>query len=123
MHTRCLESMIHWMHCRGHYNCGYWQVEMEGEDKEKTAFSTPFGLFNFKVMPFRLTNAPSTFQSLMDLVLKGLHWSICLVYLEDIIVFSKSLEEHIHHLKQVFERLRSAGLKIRVLCARRRYTI
>ena len=57
-------------------------------------------------MPFGLTNAPSTFQSLMELVLRGLHWSTCLVYLDDIIVYSSTIEEH-------FTRLRMAGLKIK----------
>ena len=70
---------------------GYWQVELEQEDREKTAFSTPFGFDQFKVMPFGLSNAPSTFQKLMELVLRGLHWSTCLVYLDDIIVFSQTV--------------------------------
>ena len=71
--------------------------------KKKTAFCAPFGLFQFKVMPFGLTNAPSTFQSLMELVLRGLHWSTCLVYLDDIIVYSSTIEEHFTRLREVFE--------------------
>ena len=63
---------------------GYWQVEVDPADREKTAFSTPFGLYQFRVMPFGLCNAPSTFQRLMELVLSGLHWTTCLVYLDDI---------------------------------------
>ena len=62
---------------------GYWQVGMEECDREKTAFATPFGLFQFKVMPFGLCNAPATFQRLMELVLSGVHWSVRLVYLHD----------------------------------------
>ena len=88
---------------------GYWQVEVDPSDKEKTAFSTPFGLYQFRVMPFGLCNAPSTFQRLMELVLRGLQWETCLVYLDDIIIFSHTIEEHLQRLKEVFDRLREAG--------------
>ena len=74
---------------------GYWQIELEQEDREKTAFSTPFGFYQFKLMPFGVSNAPSTFQKLMELVLRGLHWSKCLVYLDDIIVFSQTVEGYL----------------------------
>ena len=60
---------------------GYWQVEVDEKDREKTAFTTSDGLFEFTRMPFGLCNAPATFQGLMDLVLAGLQWSNCLVYL------------------------------------------
>ena len=83
---------------------GYWQVEVNKADQEKTAFCKPFGLFQFKVMPFGLTNAPSTFQSLMELVLRGLHWSTCLVYLDNIIVYSSTIDEHFTRLREVFGR-------------------
>ena len=76
-------------------------------------FSTPYGLFQFRVMPFGLCNAPSTFQRLMELVLTGLHWSSCLVYIDDIIIFSSMVQEHFQRLLEVFERLRSAGLKVK----------
>ena len=65
---------------------GYWQVELEEQDKEKTAFCTQDGLFEFNVLPFGLCNGPATFQRLMDLVLTGLQWSSCLVYLNDVVV-------------------------------------
>ena len=92
---------------------GYWQVEVAPEDREKTAFATPGGLFQFKVMPFSLTNAPATFQRLMERVLKGLHWSTCLVYLDDINIFSKTINEHLERLAEVFSRLQDAGLKLK----------
>ena len=69
---------------------GYWQVEVNGQDKQKTAFSTETGHYEFNVMPFGLTNAPATFQRLMECVLTGLTTEQCLIYLDDIIVFSKS---------------------------------
>jgi hypothetical protein len=75
---------------------GYWQVEVEPSDREKTAFATPFGLHQFRVMPFGLCNAPSTFQRLMELVLAGLHWSTCLVYLDDIIIYSRTIDVHLN---------------------------
>lgn len=70
---------------------GYWQVEMDPKDQEKTAFATTGGLYEYKVMPFGLVNAPATFERLMEQVLLGLHWETCLVYLDDIIVFSKNI--------------------------------
>ena len=92
---------------------GYWQVQMNKPDQEKTDFTTQEGLFEFPVMPFGLSNAPATFQRLMDLVLAGLQWSHCLVYIDDIIVFGKTFQEHLSNLQMVFERIRQAGLKIK----------
>eukprot|EP00731_Ephydatia_muelleri_P005099 Em0002g1275a len=92
---------------------GYWQVEVAEEDTEKTAFSAPFGLFQFCTMPFGLCNAPSTFQHLMERVLAGLHWSTCLVYIDDIILFSRTVQEHFQNLTEVFQRLKQAGLKLK----------
>ena len=92
---------------------GYWQVEVAEEDKEKTAFCTPDGLFEFNVLPFGLCNGPATFQRLMDLVLSGLQWSSCLVYLDDVVVVGRSFEEHLQNLESVFKRLRDAGLRLK----------
>ena len=92
---------------------GYWQVEMEEGDKKKIAFSMPRGHYVFNVMPFGLTNAPATFQRLIECVLSGLTCNQCLIYLDDIIVFGASIIEHTAHLKAVFERLWSAGLKLK----------
>ena len=91
---------------------GYWQVEVKEEDREKTAFCTPDGLFEFEVMPFGLCNAPATFQRLMELVLAGLQWTTCLVYLDDVIVTGKTFEEHLDHLGGVLQRIREASLKL-----------
>ena len=83
---------------------GYWQVPITEQDKAKTAFRTSSGqLFEFNQVPFGLCNAPATFSRLMDRVLAGLHWETCLFYLDDIIVFSSTWEEHLARLRQVFE--------------------
>ncbi|TPX30088.1 hypothetical protein SeMB42_g07980, partial [Synchytrium endobioticum] len=79
---------------------GYWQIPVAEADKEKTAFTSHEGLYEYNVMPFGLTNAPATFQRLMDVVLSGLKWRCCLVYLDDIVVFSKSFDEHLDHIRQ-----------------------
>ena len=81
---------------------GYWQKGLTEEAKEKSAFCTPGGLYQFKVMPFGLTNSPATFQRLMERVLAGLQWDICLVYIDDIIIFSKKMEGHVTQLDIVF---------------------
>ena len=92
---------------------GYWQVEMAKEDQHRTAFCTHEGLFEFKVMPFGLCNAPATFQRLMDLILAGLQWSNCLVYLDDIIILGKNFNDHLTNIQSVFQRIRDAGLKLK----------
>ena len=91
----------------------YWQVEVGEEDREKTTFCIPNGLYEFKVMPFGLCNGLATFQRLMDLVLAGLQMSHCLVYVDDVIVMGRSFQEHLHNLQMVFERLREAGLTLK----------
>ena len=93
---------------------GYWQVELEESAREKTAFSTPVGLFEFNVMPFGLTNAAATFQRLMECVLAGLSMEQCLVHIDDVIVFSQSFADHLHHLENVFTRLVAAGLTLKL---------
>ena len=92
---------------------GYWQVELEPNSRAKTAFTTHCGLYEFNRMPFGLCNAPATFQRLMQVVLAGLEWDCCFVYIDDILVASKSFEEHLHHLQLVFDRLRKADLSLK----------
>jgi hypothetical protein len=93
---------------------GYWQVEMSDQDIEKTTFITHQGLYEFLVMPFGLRCAPSTFQRLMNHVLRKFLGKFVAVYLDDIIIFSTSFEQHIDHVNQVFEALRNATLKIKL---------
>lgn len=92
---------------------GYWQVPVREEDREKTAFITPLGLYEFNRMPFGLTNAPSTFQRLMERCLGDLNFDSVLIYLDDIIIFSKTFEDHLKHLDQVLSRLAQYGLKLK----------
>ena len=90
---------------------GYWQIPMAEESKDKTAFTTPFGLFEFQVMPFGLHSAPATFQRMINHVLREC-WSFARSYLDDIVVFSNSWEEHLNHLCQVLECLQKAQLTV-----------
>ena len=92
---------------------GYWQVQMDPASREKTAFVTHAGLYEFTTMPFGLCNAPGTFQRLMECVLRGLTWQIALIYLDDVLVYSRTFEEHLQHLRLVFDRFREAGLKLK----------
>ena len=93
---------------------GYWQVGLDEDAKDKTSFyGATGGLWRFTVMPFGLCNAPATFERLMEKVLHELQWQICLCYLDDILVFSKTAEEHMDRLKTIFDRLRNAKLKLK----------
>ena len=96
---------------------GFWQIQMEPESREKTAFPTPHGLYEFLVMSFELTNAPAVFQWLMHQVISGLNApdgkEFVTVYLDDILVFSSSLSDHFDHLQKVLSRLKSVNLKLK----------
>ena len=91
----------------------YGQVEVDEADREKTAFTSRRGLFEFETMPFGLCNAPATFERLMDTVLAGLNWQICLIYLDDIIVHGESFEAMLTNLDSVLCKLQDAGLKLK----------
>ena len=92
---------------------GYHNIPVSEQDRDKTAFVTRRGCWRYKVMPFGLTCAPSVFQRLMDLVLCGLSYETCMVFLDDIIIFARSFDSHLVRLQEVLERLRWAKLKIR----------
>ena len=92
---------------------GYYQVPLRPEDAVKTTFISRTGSYCWKVMPMGLWNAASSFQRLMNYVLAGLNYHLCLVYLDDTVVYSSSIDEHLERLGAVFERIRQAGLKLR----------
>ena len=91
---------------------GYYHIELGKDSRAKTAFVTPFGKWEFNMVPFGLAQAPIYFQALNSMVLEGLsHFAAA--YLDYIIIFSKNEEEHLQHLEIIFERLREAGLKLK----------
>ena len=92
---------------------GFHQVEMDPRDVNKTTFVCHRGSFRFPRMPFGLCNAPATFQRLMDMVMTGLNFETCLIYLDDIIVFSQDLPTHLQRLESLLARLRTANLKLK----------
>ena len=92
---------------------GYWQVKMSEKDREKTAFACHRSLFEFNVMPFGLCNAPSVFMMLMNTVLEGLEGFAC-AYIDDILIFSETVEEHFEHIHTVLDRLQQHKLKLKL---------
>ena len=95
-------------------NSGYWQIPIADEDRDKTTFTCHAGTFRFKRMPFGLCNAPATFQRTVDILLAGYRWKTCLVYLDDIIVFSRDHTSHIKHVDEVLTVLREAGMSLKL---------
>src|SRR6266540_3385246 len=91
----------------------YWQILLTKRSRKYTAFLTAYGLYQFKVIPFGLVNAPAIFQRLMNDVLRDYLRKFCLVYLNDIIIYSKSLKDHKRHMRKVLQVIRSAGLKLK----------
>ena len=89
---------------------GYWQVELDEDSKALTAFTVgPLGFYQCKRMPFGLTNMPATFQRLMESCLGDMHLKWVIIYLDDIIIFSKTPREHIERLRKVFQKIHEAG--------------
>ena len=92
---------------------GYRQMQIKEEDRPKTAFSTHGGQVHWRVMPFELTNGRASFTRLMNLALSELTSTHCLAYLDDIIIWAPSREEHLHRLRLLFDRIRTAALKLK----------
>ena len=92
---------------------GYWQVQLDEDACAKSDFTTYHGLFEFTRMPFGLCNASATFQRAMQAVLSGLEWSNCFVYLDDILIASRTFDEHLCHIREVLGGLRDAGLRLK----------
>ena len=92
---------------------GYWQIALDQDARQKSAFVTYNGLYEFVRMPFGLCNAPVTFQRLMHRVLAGREYKCCFIYLDVILVASKTFQDHLSHLKEVFTRFRAALLRLK----------
>ena len=92
----------------------YHQVPMNPSDKEKAAFSSPRGgLYQYVTMPFGLCNAGATFQRIIATAMRGLQWHVLVLYLDDIIVFSETVDDQLVNLQKVFQRLYDSGLKLK----------
>ena len=91
---------------------GYYHIGLDKESKAKTAFVTPFGKYKFNAVPFGLAQAPAYFQQLILIVLQDCS-DFTMAYLDDIIIFSQSEEEHLKHIEIIFQKLKTAGLKLK----------
>ncbi len=112
-----IEETLHSLSGAAWFSCldlksGYYQIEMEEEDKQKTAFWCPLGFYEFNRMPQGICNAPATFQRLMEKCIGDMAFTDVLVYLDDLLVFSKTLEEHEEKLDRLLSRLEEYGLKL-----------
>lgn len=95
-------------------NSGYWQIEVAEEDRDKTTFVSHCGMYRFLRMPFGLKNAPATFQRAVDIILSRVKWRFALVYLDDVIIYSKTVEDHFRHVREVLSMLSVAGITLKL---------
>lgn len=95
-------------------NSGYWQIGVEERDSDKTALVSHHGLYRYKRLPLGLKNAPRTFQRLIHIILASVKWKYAIVYLDDIIIFSKNVDEHFHHINNVLRMLKEAGMTLKL---------
>ena len=95
-------------------NSGYWQITVSKKDQDKTSFVCHAGMYRYKRILFGLTNAPATFQRIRDILLGPYKWKSCLVYLDDVIIFSRDAESHFRHVEQVLNVLKDAGVSLKL---------
>ena len=95
-------------------NAGYWQVPVAPEDRDKTTFTSYLGTFRYTRMPFGLRHAPSTFQRALDIILSKVRWQSCLIYFDEFLVFSRSIDEHLRHVDEILTLLRRAGITLKL---------
>ena len=95
-------------------NSGYWQIPVAKEDRAKTTFTCHAGTYQFNRMPFVLMNAPATFQRMLDILLSGYRWKSCLIYLDDIIIFSKDYDSHLKDVEVIIQALQQEGLSLKL---------
>ena len=93
---------------------GFWQIALDDESREKAAFNTIFGQFQYRRLPFGLSTAPSAFQKVVNSVLSGLTWLQCMVYVDDVLIFTSSFDGHLQLLGDILGRLEGAGLKVKL---------
>jgi Reverse transcriptase (RNA-dependent DNA polymerase) len=95
-------------------NSGYWKIPVHPEDRDRTTFTSHYCIYRFLRLSFGLRNAPATFQRAIDIILSGVKWKTCLVYLDDVIVFSKSKADHLAHVAEAHTLLGQAGLSLKL---------
>ena len=93
---------------------GYWQVPIAERDLDKTTFTSHIGIFRYKRMNLGLRNVPATFQRALDIFLSCVRWNTCLVYIDDLVIFSKTEEEHFTQVSHVLDLLEEAGVKLKL---------